>query len=71
MNIDAEASATERPGRLAEPSVGEVGAADAASMFLVHYLDLVRLARLLLDDRETAEDVVQDGACQVFCVSSE
>lgn len=33
---------------------------DAAGMFLAHYLDLVRLARLLIDDRETAEDIVQD-----------
>lgn len=33
---------------------------DAASLFLLHYLELVRLARLLLDDRESAEDVVQD-----------
>lgn len=38
----------------------ESGAPDAATMFLMHYLDLVRLARLLLDDRETAEEIVQD-----------
>lgn len=42
------------------PFGAPVYAPDAASVFLVHYLDLVRLARLLLDDRESAEDVVQD-----------
>lgn len=42
------------------PVLAGPGVPDAASMFLVHYLDLVRLARLLLDDRETAEDIVQD-----------
>lgn len=36
------------------------GSPDAAAMFLVHYLELVRLAQLLLDHREAAEDVVQD-----------
>jgi RNA polymerase sigma-70 factor (sigma-E family) len=36
---------------------------DAAlvALFRVHYTDLVRLARLLVDDVETAEDVVQDA----------
>jgi len=33
---------------------------DAHSMFLSHYLGLVRLSRLLVDDRETAEEIVQD-----------
>lgn len=42
------------------------GAADAASvavaeLFEVHYRRLVGLAVLLVDDRETAEDVVQDA----------
>lgn len=42
------------------PALAGSGEPDPAAMFLVHYLDLVRLARLLLDDRETAEDIVQD-----------
>lgn len=42
------------------PVLAGSDAPDPAAMFLVHYLDLVRLARLLLDDRETAEDIVQD-----------
>lgn len=42
------------------PALAGSGKPNAAAMFLVHYLDLVRLARLLLDDREAAEDVVQD-----------
>lgn len=42
------------------PMLPQTGMPDAAAMFLVHYLDLVRLARLLLDDRETAEEIVQD-----------
>lgn len=45
---------------VAAPVLAGSGSPDAAAMFLVHYLDLVRLARLLLDDRETAEDIVQD-----------
>ena len=33
--------------------------------FHVHWVALVRLARLLVDDRETAEDVVQDAFAQL------
>ncbi|MGH3261864.1 MAG: sigma-70 family RNA polymerase sigma factor, partial [Trebonia sp.] len=35
-------------------------APDANSMFLVHDLGLVKLSRLLVGDRETAEEIVQD-----------
>jgi RNA polymerase sigma-70 factor (sigma-E family) len=35
--------------------------AAVAALFRTHRLHLVRLARLLVDDRETAEDVVQDA----------
>ncbi len=40
---------------------------DAAvtALFHVHWASLVRLARLLVDDRETAEDVVQDAFAQL------
>lgn len=39
-----------------------VGAPDAlAELWRDHYADLVRLARFLVDDRETAEEVVQDA----------
>jgi RNA polymerase sigma-70 factor (sigma-E family) len=40
---------------------------DAAvtALFHVHWAALVRLARLLVDDRETAEDVVQDAFAQL------
>jgi DNA-directed RNA polymerase specialized sigma24 family protein len=31
------------------------------ALFEVHYVSLVRMARLLVDDRETAEDVVMDA----------
>ena len=33
---------------------------DAQDLFRLHYLDLVRLAMRLVDDQETAEDLVQD-----------
>lgn len=36
-------------------------AVTAAALFATHRLHLVRLALLLVDDRETAEDVVQDA----------
>ena len=47
----------------------EVGAAERASdrdaamaaCFAAHYSRLVRIALLLVDDRETAEDVVMDA----------
>ncbi len=35
------------------------------ALFHVHWASLVRLARLLVDDRETAEDVVQDAFAQL------
>jgi len=40
---------------------------DAAitALFHAHWAGLVRLARLLVEDRETAEDVVQDGFAQL------
>src|SRR5690348_8519789 len=42
---------------------GTSGAVDTAvaALFRTHRLGLVRLAVLLVDDRETAEDVVQDA----------
>src|SRR5438309_4849853 len=47
-------------------AAGASAAADAAdaavaALFRTHRLGLVRLAVLLVDDRETAEDVVQDA----------
>ena len=43
--------------------MARAGDADAAvaALFQVHRLPMVRLARLLVDDLETAEDVVQDA----------
>jgi DNA-directed RNA polymerase specialized sigma24 family protein len=42
-----------------EPNVAE--AVDAGRLFAVHRLALLRLAVLLVGDRATAEDVVQDA----------
>jgi RNA polymerase sigma-70 factor (sigma-E family) len=48
--------------------LGELGRSDAvASLFRIHHRRLVGLAALLVDDRATAEDVVQDafaGLCR-------
>lgn len=62
---DPDEIASSRMERTWQPDIpavvdGHPSAPDAASLFLLHYLELVRLARLLLDDRESAEDVVQD-----------
>ena len=35
-------------------------------LFDVHYVSLVRMARLLVDDRETAEDVVMDAFTSLY-----
>jgi RNA polymerase sigma-70 factor (sigma-E family) len=36
------------------------------ALFEEHYTSLVRMARLLVDDRETAEDVVMDGFASLY-----
>jgi DNA-directed RNA polymerase specialized sigma24 family protein len=36
------------------------------TLFEVHYVSLVRMARLLVDDRETAEDVVRDAFTSLY-----
>ena len=36
------------------------------TLFEVHYVSLVRMARLLVDDRETAEDVVMDAFTSLY-----
>jgi RNA polymerase sigma-70 factor (sigma-E family) len=36
------------------------------ALFEEHYASLVRMARLLVDDRETAEDVVMDGFTSLY-----
>ncbi len=51
MSLGREAMSAEEPA---------AGSPDAHSMFLVHYLGLVKLSRLLVGDRETAEEIVQD-----------
>lgn len=43
-----------------EVVAGETKASDVGELFTVHYLGLVRLAVRLVDDQQTAEDVVQD-----------
>jgi len=44
----------------AGPAQGSPGAASLAGLFQAHHAELVRLAILLLGDRPSAEDVVQD-----------
>ena len=46
------------PGRLADAGAGEWP--DVAVIYRQHHADLVRLALLLVGDRASAEDVVQD-----------
>ena len=36
------------------------------TLFEEHYASLVRMARLLVDDRETAEDVVMDAFTSLY-----
>jgi DNA-directed RNA polymerase specialized sigma24 family protein len=36
------------------------------ALFEEHYASLVRMARLLVDDRETAEDVVMDAFASLY-----
>lgn len=49
-------------------SVDGVGADEGvAALFRSHRLGMVRLALLLVDDRETAEDVVQDAFAGLHC----
>lgn len=66
MNADSEPAAgpaTARAGDRRRP-VDAVpagpGVPDPAAMFLDHYLMLVRVAQWLVDDRECAEEIVQD-----------
>jgi RNA polymerase sigma-70 factor (sigma-E family) len=47
-----------RPVSAVEPHDADIG---VERLFRAHRLTMVRLARLLVDDRETAEDVVQDA----------
>ncbi len=53
----------EQPGPAARPAPVERWAADEAvtRLYAAHYRSLVRLAAMLLGDREAAEDVVQDS----------
>lgn len=46
------------PGRMADVAGADV---DLAELYAAHHLRMVRLARLLVDDVATAEDVVQDA----------
>lgn len=50
-----------------EPSVLTRDRTDAVTeLFEAHYASLVRMARLLVDDRETAEDVVMDAFTSLY-----
>lgn len=52
---------------LADDAVGDMTAADAIStLFREHALGLTRLAFLVLGDRGTAEDVVQEAFCGLY-----
>jgi RNA polymerase sigma-70 factor (sigma-E family) len=50
---------------LLERSLPESRTETVTALFHLHWAALVRLARLLVDDRETAEDVVQDAFAQL------
>src|SRR5689334_113240 len=52
-------SGADRTQTAGEPAVGGP-AADITTLFRCHYAELVRLAVMLVGDRPTAEDVVQD-----------
>jgi RNA polymerase sigma-70 factor (sigma-E family) len=58
------------PDSLTDYEVGSVLPRDRTSavttLFEVHYVRLVRMARLLVDDRETAEDVVMDAFTSLY-----
>lgn len=43
------------------PAHTEGAPADLAALWLTHHVQMTRLARLLVDDLQTAEDVVQDA----------
>jgi RNA polymerase sigma factor (sigma-70 family) len=64
--VAAEASATESPGLLAarrDTLIGDPSAADrlVSDLYREHGLALVRVALMLVGDKATAEDVVQDA----------
>jgi RNA polymerase sigma-70 factor (sigma-E family) len=59
------------PGSLSESVVGRPmlsrdRTSAVTALFEEHYVSLVRMARLLVDDRETAEDVVMDAFTSLY-----
>lgn len=55
-----DGSVARRPGSELADSVAAEALPDAETLYRRHYLHLTRLAAMLVGDRETAEDVVQD-----------
>jgi RNA polymerase sigma-70 factor (sigma-E family) len=60
-----------RPGSLSEPKAGRTmlprdRTSAVTVLFEEHYASMVRMARLLVDDRETAEDVVMDAFTTLY-----
>jgi RNA polymerase sigma-70 factor (sigma-E family) len=51
---------------MADMALGVDHVDDVEALWRQHYPSLVRLARLLVDDRESAEEVVQDAFVRVF-----
>jgi RNA polymerase sigma-70 factor (sigma-E family) len=60
------AAGAEAPEVVDAVAAGGVDAADVECLWRERYPSLVRLARLLVDDRESAEEVVQDAFVRTF-----
>ena len=59
------------PGSMTESDIARKGlprdrASAVTALFEEHYASLVRMARLLVDDRETAEDVVMEAFTSLY-----
>src|SRR5437879_8188970 len=61
-------TATMRAGRAARPPDPDPAAAEAAvtAIYQAHALGLIRLAHIMLGDRSSAEDVVQEAFCGLY-----
>ena len=61
-------AATMRAGRATRPPDPDPAAAEAAvtAIYQAHALGLIRLAHIMLGDRPSAEDVVQEAFCGLY-----
>jgi DNA-directed RNA polymerase specialized sigma24 family protein len=57
MRIYSPSAAATAPGRLAEHEADEI----VSELYRAHALGLIRVAKLLLRDQPSAEDVVQEA----------